>query len=155
MSIAGDTLGLIVTTRGTRPGSWWADLAFGLLMKRLLGRRDQLLPADQRPLLVWDGVKFFHATQPAEAMQELHFGDLIWADDLETPLASQGPHDLLGKVATAARFPTQLPRVDSYKHLGAIQSYDGSLSREIKLRVGQAWGAFREGRRQVYKNKLS
>ena len=49
---------------------------------------------------------------------------------------------------------TRLPLVDSYRHLGTVQSFDGSLAREIKQRIGQAWGAFREGRRLVYKNKL-
>ena len=211
MCIAGDSAGPILTTRGTRPGSSWADLVFGLLVKRLIARRDELLPENHQPLLTWDGDRSFAAPQLTADSSTLRFGDLIWADDLATPLVSSTPHDLPARVATAAgtlsdafaehamelsygplktaaivalrgpgsravrrqifgrgdggavcslpvlresAAPIRLPLVDSYKHLGSIQSYDGSLLREIKQRVGQAWGAFREGRRQVYKNKL-
>ena len=50
--------------------------------------------------------------------------------------------------------PCQLPTVESYRHLGSFQCFNGSLRQEIHQRVGQTWGAFREGRRKLYKNKL-
>ena len=47
-----------------------------------------------------------------------------------------------------------LPVVQAYRHLGSVQCFDGGLKQEVHQRVGQAWGAFREGRRKLFKNKL-
>ena len=46
-----------------------------------------------------------------------------------------------------------LPVVDTYKHLGVVQSYDGSIRAEVKQRCAQAWSAFREGRTRVFRCK--
>ena len=102
MSIAGDSSGPLVIIRGSRPGSSWADLVFGLLVKRLTARRDALLPGDQRPVLPWDGVRSFAAVRRDLPDLSVRFGDLIWADDLATPLASRTASELPAKVATAA-----------------------------------------------------
>ena len=218
MTIAGDGECPIATHRGSRPGSSWADLMFGLLVKRLLLRRDSILdrecePAEEwAPTLAWDGCRSFATTasEPAAGSRQVPFGDQIWADDLATPLSSSVAARLPAKVAcvagalsdsfaehameltfgplkTAAVMglrgegsravrrqvfsqgscgecvlavlrenspPAALPLVDSYRHLGVVHCYDGSLAKEIKQRVGQAWGAFREGRRKLYRNKL-
>ena len=212
MSIAGDDGGPIATMRGSRPGSSWADLMFGLLMKRLIARRDELLQERQQPALVWDARRTFAAScfEDGTEPEVILFGDQVWADDLATPLSCQDASQLPSKVASAAGAltdafaehameltfgpvktaavmalrgsgsrevrrlvfgggtdgtcsltalrehcqPCALPLVDSYRHLGTIHSYDGSLAREIWQRTGQAWGSFREGRRQVYRNKL-
>ena len=42
-----------------------------------------------------------------------------------------------------------IPLVSTYKHLGA-QQLEGSLSSEVRYRVGQAKAAFHEGRRKIY-----
>ncbi|CAE7721597.1 unnamed protein product [Symbiodinium sp. CCMP2592] len=49
--------------------------------------------------------------------------------------------------------PATLPVVTSYKHLGMIQTPGNSLLPEIKYRCGNAWQAFRQGRKAVYRNK--
>ena len=213
MTISGGGEGIIRTNRGTRPGSSWADVVFALLVRRVLRRRTELLPERQEPLLEWDGVLSFEPTQPdiAAAAPPLAFGDMVWADDLATPMVADDPTLLAAQAASEAsaladafaehamklsfgplktavvlalrgagsraarrsafgrrsadadsgfpvlreHYPADfLPAVDSYRHLGSIQSFDGSMRREIQQRVGQAWGAFREGRRKLYKNKL-
>ena len=45
----------------------------------------------------------------------------------------------------------RIPLVSTHRHLGALQSHDGSMMAELRQRVGAAWGAFREGRRRLYK----
>ena len=105
MTIAGDGECPIATHRGSRPGSSWADLMFGLLVKRLLLRRDSILdrqcePAeDWAPTLVWDGCRSFATTasETAAGSRQVPFGDQIWADDLATPLSS----------SVAARLPAR------------------------------------------------
>ena len=218
MTIAGDGECPIATHRASRPGSSWADLMFGLLVKRLLLRRDSILDRECElaeewaPTLAWDGCRSFATTasEPAAGLRQVPFADQIWADDLATPLSSSVAARLPAKVAcvagalsdsfaehameltfgplkTAAVMglrgegsravrrqvfsqgscgecalavlrenspPAALPLVDSYRHLGVVHCYDGSLAKEIKQRVGQAWGAFREGRRKLYRNKL-
>ena len=213
MTISGGGEGIIRTNRGTRPGSSWADVVFALLVRRVLRRRTELLPERQEPLLEWDGVLSFEPTRPdiAAATLPLAFGDMVWADDLATPMVADDPTLLAAQAASEAsaladafaehamqlsfgplktavvlalrgagsraarrsafcrrstdadsgfpvlreHYPADfLPAVDSYRHLGSIQSFDGSMRREIQQRVGQAWGAFREGRRKLYKNKL-
>ena len=213
MTISNDDGGPILTQRGSRPGSSWADVVFALLMRRVLARRDALIPGRAEPQLLWDGARSFDAVNPAQAAQHatLGFSDLVWADDLATPVVSEEAQALLSKVAveagaladalsehalelsfgplkTAAVLamrgagsrlakvqafgrhpqqaessvdvlrehyaPSKLPLVSAYRHLGSVQSFDGSLRQEVLQRVGQAWGAFREGRRKLYKNKL-
>ena len=104
MTIAGDDAGPIATMHGSRPGSSWADLMFGLLMKRLIARRDELLPEPQRPVLEWDERRTFDAScyEAGNGPKVVLFGDQIWADDLATPLSSQEASQLPGKVASVA-----------------------------------------------------
>ena len=49
MTMAADEGGPILTCRGTRPGCSWADVVFGLLVKRILRRRDMFLPSRSPP----------------------------------------------------------------------------------------------------------
>ncbi|CAE7291716.1 unnamed protein product [Symbiodinium sp. CCMP2456] len=45
----------------------------------------------------------------------------------------------------------RIPLVATYRHLGSMQSPGGSLRAEIAYRAGQAYAAFAEGRRKVYR----
>ena len=50
--------------------------------------------------------------------------------------------------------PDRIPLMHSYRHLGVWQTSDGSIRMELSQRIGQAWAAFREARRKVFKCKL-
>ena len=50
--------------------------------------------------------------------------------------------------------PDHIPLMQSYRHLGVWQTSDGSIRMELSQRIGQAWAAFREARRKVFKCKL-
>ena len=74
MCLRGDDVPL-VTRRGTRPGSAWADLTFGVVIARILRLRDA--GTGHVPVVPWDGM------EPSWAPR---LDGLIWADDLSTPL---------------------------------------------------------------------
>ena len=69
-------------------------------------------------------------------------------------------HELYGRGACAGEIKVLrehtgyavLPLVPAYKHLGVQQQPAGAISGEIRLRVGQAKAAFRDGRRKIYKS---
>ena len=48
--------------------------------------------------------------------------------------------------------PVTLPVVARYRHVGVIHQFDGSIKPELRQRCGEAWAAFQEGRRKVYRN---
>ena len=108
MTISGGGEGIIRTNRGTRPGS----SCFALLVRRVLRRRTELLPERQEPLLEWDGVLSFEPTRPdiAAATLPLAFGDMVWADDLATPMVADDPTLLpLKRQVKPAPWLTPLP----------------------------------------------
>ena len=88
----------------TRPGSSWADVVFALLLRRVLRRRKELLPKRQEPVLAWDGVFSFEpvCSTLAASTAPLSFGDLVWADDLATPMVSTEPSALASQAASEA-----------------------------------------------------
>ena len=49
--------------------------------------------------------------------------------------------------------PIRVPLVDSYRHLGVLQTPKGSLTAEIRFRAAQAWAKFSEGRQKIHKAK--
>ncbi|CAE7817460.1 unnamed protein product [Symbiodinium sp. CCMP2592] len=76
----------VSTRRGTRPGSAWADLSFGILVGRILQLRDSCRAPQRQdsvvPSVPWDGARHWG---PIEAStQHIDLDDLIWADDLST-----------------------------------------------------------------------
>ena len=73
---------LVRTTRGTRPGSCIADVAFSLLFERVLARRGQF-DADVTPVVFWSGQRtlecFSQATHGRQHAVEVR--DIVYADD--------------------------------------------------------------------------
>ena len=76
----------IITRRGTRPGSAWADLSFGVIVGRILRLRDNCRAPPAAgcvtPSVPWDGYR--HWGPVAEPHTWLALDDLVWADDLST-----------------------------------------------------------------------
>ena len=213
MALSGDTEGPVLTKRGTRPGSAFADITFGLMIKRVLACRDSLRPCSGSspvPQLGWNGSRSFDCHDGSSTPEELPLSDIIWADDLATCLTSPDATTVAALVATESgclddafsqhgltlafgahktaaicvvrghgsrevrrklfcgrvddavgvvpvlresRDATTLPLVDCYKHLGVIHNAQGSVRQEIRSRIGQAWAAFREGCRRLYKSR--
>ena len=144
MTISEDSECPVVTKRGTRPGSSWADVVFGLLMKRIIVRRDQLLRANS-PLCTGMSVHPLKSrrrtTCQVAASDPIKFKDLIWADDLATPLMSDSAEAMTGLVAGAAgalldAFAEHAMEI-SYGPLktAAVVALRGPKSRAVKRRV--------------------
>ena len=76
----------VITTRGSRPGSSWADLLFAFVVSRVLAKRDELVrcscPASAVPEVPWDNVLTLAPCDPSAGT--LRVEDLVWADDLAT-----------------------------------------------------------------------
>ncbi|OLP87581.1 hypothetical protein AK812_SmicGene31189 [Symbiodinium microadriaticum] len=64
--------------------------------------------------------------------------------------AGQGKLEVLLEGEGAAK----VPLVSHYKHLGAMQGPKGSLGAEITYRTSQAFAAYSEGRRKVYRYRV-
>ena len=64
--------------------------------------------------------------------------------------AGQGKLEVLLEGEGAAK----VPLVSHYKHLGAMQGPKGSLGAEITYRTSQAFAAYSEGRRKVYRCRV-
>eukprot|EP00439_Symbiodinium_sp_Y106_P025363 s1003_g3.t1 len=87
MHLKGDSVP-IATRRGTRPGSAWADLTFGVLVGRILRLRDTCRGPNkvkgEVPQVPWDSRRDWGPPDGSDAT--LPLDDLIWADDLATRL---------------------------------------------------------------------
>ena len=84
--LQGDTTP-VLTARGTRRGSSWADILLGMVVNRVLSEGNALEGLDMksaasRKCVPWD-VKF-QLTPCAEESGTIDLGDLIWADDIAT-----------------------------------------------------------------------
>ena len=75
---------VVRTRRGTRPGSSWADLTFGVLIRRVLHLRDvnrQRAGCVMAPVsIAWDGYRDWRP--PAQPQGEESLADIVWADDV-------------------------------------------------------------------------
>ena len=84
----------VMTSRGSRPGSSWADLIFAALVQRILVRRNQLRDAQtavSKPLcLPFDGEKSLNPC-PADA-PNIDISEVVWADDLAVPRITETAH---------------------------------------------------------------
>ncbi|CAE7220796.1 unnamed protein product [Symbiodinium sp. CCMP2592] len=91
MCLAGDSHP-IVTRQGSRPGSSFADLFFGVTVPRMLHWRDAARPDvgahghhfEHSPVVYWDGLCDLSppTTDPAQWHASTRLSDVIWADDL-------------------------------------------------------------------------
>ena len=98
----------IATRRGTRPGSAWADLTFGVLVARILCLRDkcraQAGVKGAVPSIPWDSRPDWGPLEsPAVSIM---LDDLVWADDLATCLDVPSVHDTPRVVPTEAEVLT-------------------------------------------------
>ena len=201
--ISGDPT-IVRTTRGTRPGSSIADVAFNLLFERVLARRGTF-SSDVTPVLHWSGIRALrpysqreHGTAHAVRVQ-----DIVYADDHAACVVARNAAHLVGAVshvmgrsldaitshglsanigpkktaallvhrgqgAKAARDalfcknrakitvlreyaePVKLDAVPTYRHLGSIISYNGSVLADVRARVSRAKAEFGEGRKRVF-----
>ena len=195
----------VATSRGTRPGSAWADLTFAVVIKRILALRDACRRARRGLCSVvevpWDQCR--HWGPQEDITMHIPLDDLVWADDLAScfdvdaaseagrrvgqeagiladAFASHALELAFGTRKTAAilslrgngarkaqkeifggkpEIPVlrehggliKLPIVDHYKHLGVLQSREGSIRAEIQQRKANAWVAFREGRTKLFR----
>ena len=77
----------VMTSKGSRPGSSWADLIFAALVRRILERRNQLRSERDElssPLtLPYDGRKCLDPS-PGDAAK-VSVSEVVWADDLAIP----------------------------------------------------------------------
>ena len=94
--MAGDSGDPILTKRGTRPGSSFADITFGLLMRRVLDCRHSLRSPDAPPpfpVVEWHGCRSFSHPDvrsnrghqeglSSHTSRPVSIGDFVWADDL-------------------------------------------------------------------------
>ena len=133
----------VATARGTRPGSSWADILFGLLLPRILLCRDehlvQLGCKSRKASLPWDGV--YNLDPCAVKDRQLEVQEIIWADDLAIPKIIDDPHAVeqaLRAEATALTeaFFTFGFRLSFGDHkTAAIVTLCGRRSREAKHRL--------------------
>ena len=79
MRIAGAGDVPVLAQRGTRPGSCFADLFFGAVLKRVIQCWDAKKDDQNRPRIAWDGCRDLCVR--AQVTSVLLF-DVIWADDL-------------------------------------------------------------------------
>ena len=79
---------IIQTRRGTRPGSAWADLTFGVLLRRIVQVRDEckrgLAGACGQAHIPWDGLRDWSSVQAP--VDHAPLDDIIWADDVASCL---------------------------------------------------------------------
>ena len=92
MGIIGSQPNPVLTHRGTRPGSCWADIAFGVILKRILQCRDQHRFIDRVPRVPWDNTHNPFETGVPRTWVPLT--DAVWADDISICLSFSGPHDV-------------------------------------------------------------
>ena len=95
----------VLTARGTRPGSSWADILFGMVVSRVLKARDAIEGADvstrlEKPSVPWDGQKVLIPCPNTAGTLEL--GDLVWADDVATMRVCRSPYNLAPGLAVSA-----------------------------------------------------
>ena len=89
-TIVGSDPAPVLTNRGTRPGSSWADVTFATILRRILKRRDEARSQDATPMIPWDGSQdIFHCGEPRTTVPVT---DTIWADDLAACFAYPSAH---------------------------------------------------------------
>ena len=98
----------VMTTRGSRPGSSWADLIFAVLLGRIIDRRNALREAScqvTRPLaLPWDGCRCLTPCDSAAPLLEVK--EVMWADDIAIPRIVD-PMEAATGVGQETRFLTE------------------------------------------------
>ena len=109
----------VMTTKGSRPGSSWADLIFAALMRRILHRRDQLRGhtphISTTHVLPFDGCRTLAPCAPDAP--GLDISEVIWADDLAISRIVEPCH-----AAQALGFEAGIP-ADAFLEFGFSLSF--------------------------------
>ena len=134
----------VITSKGTRPGSSWADLLFAFVVKKITERRDALLaasaphalephiPADcDRTLLPCDSHR---GSRP--------LSDLVWADDIATMRVTRQASQLLSGIKT-----TVGASCDSFAEHGFHLSYG---PRKTAVLAQPAGAGTKSARRDIF-----
>ena len=104
----------VLTARGSRPVSSWADLVFAEVIARVLQRRNELQNEghgySQPFVLPWDGRRSLEGV--SEPSEELTLDDIIWADDVAIPRLT-----CPARAAAALAFEASC-LVDAFKEFG-------------------------------------
>ena len=94
----------VMTNQGTRPGSAWADLTFGVLVGRILKVKNHLKTqydgsaADIE--VCWDGARHWGPGEQCD--RTVNLADLVWADDVSSCIAVSSAPDLAKAVGSEA-----------------------------------------------------
>ncbi|CAE7280979.1 unnamed protein product [Symbiodinium necroappetens] len=122
----------VLTTQGSRPGSSWADLFFGITIPGILAIRDQMRSASPKKardvVIQWDGWKGFFDPPPAECPQPATaaLDDVVWADDLASYLGVAQPEEAASLIGTEASFLN-----DSFRSYGYSLSFGVSKTAAV------------------------
>ncbi|CAE7243636.1 unnamed protein product [Symbiodinium sp. CCMP2592] len=148
MTLAGDDR-QIITTKGSRPGSSWADLFFGVTVPGILALRDQLRAeasgcSPEPPAhVLWDGVRAFcPSIRPAIATP---LTEVVWADDVASYLCIRDPAEVARRLGIEAS-----TLIDAFAGFGYTLSFGpGKTAAVVALRGPGA----RHARRSVFSSK--
>ena len=180
MQVAGTEPTPLLTRRGTRPGSNWADLTFAVILKAVLACRDNMRSCVSAPQVPWNGSKSVFA--PPEGGRFVELGEVIWADDLAACFSfstanAVGPGLLhesgimsdsfqsyamrlnYGPTKTAAIAACRGPgardaslRLFGQQHIHVLREHSAPESVPLVARYRHAWVAYRQGRKKIYRN---
>ena len=90
------------TTKGSRPGSSWADLLFTFIYGRILAKVRQVADCEGfGATLRWSGTKELWPSEREKGI-ELHCLDCTWADDTAAFTMSRTPEDLMRQAESMA-----------------------------------------------------
>ncbi|CAE7947248.1 ESS2, partial [Symbiodinium sp. KB8] len=131
MTLAGDST-QVQTTRGSRPGSSWADLFFGVTVPGILSLRDTMHTAAPRPrtrvTIPWDGWKGFFDPPRGNCPDatSVDLDDVVWADDLASYLRIADP----AEAATRLGFEASVLN-DSFRGFGYSLSFGANKTAAV------------------------
>ena len=97
-TLAEDTT-IVRTERGTRPGGTLADVLFNVLFAKVLSRRQSSVQVSYAPAVPWDGCRTPFPTASLHACPKVAVTDIVYADDLCTPVVCRGATHLRSAVS--------------------------------------------------------
>ena len=131
----------VQTSRGTRPGSSWADILFSVVVRRIVERRDAVLAQLSGPSAEIAQVPYDHTQSLAPSAGEgaVPLTDLIWADDIAT----------MRVVRLTATLPRAIRNVtgvscDSFAEFGFRLSFGRNKTATLAQPAGQGARAIRK-----------
>ena len=150
MYLAGDGRP-VVTRQGSRPGSSWADLFYGVTVPRIIALRDELrrgYPEGTTAWIVrWDGRRdLTHPSEvPADWNSATELDDVIWADDLAKCIP-------VGHAAEAGKIATREAGIlaEAFKAHGYTLSFGPAKTAAVLAVRGPG---SRKARRELFKGK--